>query len=38
MLYGASHIVNLAHQLMMTRADEEFGSALELPLGLPGVG
>ena len=38
MLHGASNIVNCAHRLVMTRADEQFGSALELLLSLPGIG
>jgi hypothetical protein len=38
MLYGASHIVNLAHHVVMAGADEQFGSAFELLLGLSGFG
>ena len=38
MLYGASNIIDLAHHVVMTWADEKFGSTLELPLNLTGLG
>jgi hypothetical protein len=37
MLYCASDVINFAHHVVMTRADEKFGSASELPLGLTGI-